>query len=78
LTKKFTRTPQFYGFYSLIIILGAGVVFPQFPLLSLSFTSRRSSEERSALCPYFFMLLLINDKKVMMEVYQRPIFNSIA
>ena len=39
--KKFVEAPQFYGFYSLIIFLGAGIIlYPNFPLIPIMYFSQ--------------------------------------
>src|SRR4030042_374692 len=39
--KKLVEAPQFYGFYSLIIFLGAGIVlYPNFPLIPIMYFSQ--------------------------------------
>ncbi len=78
LDKKFAEAPQFYGFYSLIIFLGAGVIlYPNFPLIPIMYFSQVLN---GMVLPFvlFFMLLLINDKKLMAEHTNGPIFNTIA
>jgi NRAMP (natural resistance-associated macrophage protein)-like metal ion transporter len=76
--KKFVEAPQFYGFYSLIIFLGAGIVlYPNFPLIPIMYFSQVIN---GMVLPFIliFMLLLINDKKLMGEHTNGPIFNGIA
>ena len=76
--KKFVEAPQFYGFYSLIIFLGAGVIlYPNFPLIPIMYFSQVIN---GMVLPVvlIFMLLLINDKKLMMGYRNGPIFNIIA
>jgi Mn2+/Fe2+ NRAMP family transporter len=76
--KKFVEAPQFYGFYSLIIFLGAGIIlFPNFPLIPIMYFSQVLN---GMVLPFvlIFMLLLINDKKLMMNHTNGPIFNVIA
>jgi Mn2+/Fe2+ NRAMP family transporter len=76
--KKFVEAPQFYGFYSIIIILGAGtILFPNFPLIPIMYFSQVLN---GMVLPFIliFMLLLINDKKIMAEHANGPIFNTIA
>ncbi len=78
LDKKFVEAPQFYGFYSLIIFLGAGIIlYPNFPLIPIMYFSQVIN---GMVLPFvlIFMLLLINDKKLMMEYVNGPIFNTIA
>ena len=76
--KKFVEAPQFYGFYSLIIFLGAGIIlFPNFPLIPIMYFSQVLN---GMVLPFvlIFMLLLINDKKLMMNYTNGPVFNVIA
>ncbi len=78
LDKKFVEAPQFYGFYSLIIFLGAGIIlYPNFPLIPIMYFSQVLN---GMVLPFvlIFMLLLINDKKIMMDHTNGPIFNAVA
>jgi Mn2+/Fe2+ NRAMP family transporter len=76
--KKFVDAPQFYGFYSFIIFLGAGIIlYPNFPLIPIMYFSQVIN---GMVLPVvlIFILLLINDKKLMMGYTNGPIFNTIA
>ncbi len=76
--KKFVEAPQFYGIYSLMIFLGAGVIlYPEIPLISIMYFSQVIN---GMVLPFvlIFMLLLINDKKLMMNHTNGPLFNFIA
>ncbi|NWG02032.1 MAG: Nramp family divalent metal transporter [Syntrophaceae bacterium] len=76
--KKFAEAPQFYGFYSMMIFLGAGIIlYPNFPLIPIMYFSQVVN---GMVLPFvlIFMLLLINDKKLMMHYTNGPIFNIIA
>jgi NRAMP (natural resistance-associated macrophage protein)-like metal ion transporter len=76
--KKFAEAPQFYGFYSVIIFLGAGIIlYPNVPLIPIMYFSQVIN---GMVLPFvlILMLLLINDKKVMMDHTNGPIFNTIA
>ena len=76
--KKFVEAPQFYGFYSLMIFLGAGIIlYPNLPLIPIMYFSQVIN---GMVLPFvlIFMLLLINDKKLMMGYTNGPIFNIIA
>jgi Mn2+/Fe2+ NRAMP family transporter len=76
--KKFVEAPQFYGFYSLIIFLGAGIVlYPNFPLIPIMYFSQVIN---GMVLPFIliFMLLLINDKKLMGDHTNGPLFNVIT
>ena len=78
LDKKFVEAPQFYGFYSLMIFLGAGIIlYPNVPLIPIMYFSQVVN---GMVLPFvlIFMLLLINDKKLMMNYTNGPIFNVIA
>lgn len=76
--KKFVEAPQFYGFYSIIIFLGAGIIlYPNFPLIPIMYFSQVLN---GMVLPFIliFMLLLINDKKIMANHTNGPVFNAIA
>jgi NRAMP (natural resistance-associated macrophage protein)-like metal ion transporter len=76
--KKFVEAPQFYGFYSVIIFLGAGIIlYPNVPLIPIMYFSQVIN---GMVLPFvlILMLLLINDKKVMMDHTNGPVFNTIA
>lgn len=76
--KKFVEAPQFYGIYSLMILLGAGIVlYPNFPLIPIMYLSQVVN---GIVLPFvlIFMLLLINDKKLMMNHTNGPVFNIIS
>jgi NRAMP (natural resistance-associated macrophage protein)-like metal ion transporter len=78
LNHKFTGAPQFYGLYSLMIFLGAGIILlPHVPLISIMFYSQVFN---GVLLPFvlIFMLLLINDRKVMGDYTNGPVMNIIA
>ena len=76
--KKFVEAPQFYGIYSLIILLGAGIIlYPDLPLIGIMYISQVIN---GIVLPFIliFILLLINDKRLMMQYTNGPIFNTIA
>jgi NRAMP (natural resistance-associated macrophage protein)-like metal ion transporter len=76
--KKFEEAPQFYGFYSLMIFLGAGIIlYPDLPLIRIMYFSQVIN---GMVLPFvlIFMLLLINDRKLMGELTNGPLFNVIA
>ena len=76
--KKFAEAPQFYGFYSLIIFLGAGIIlYPDLPLIPIMYVSQVIN---GMVLPVVlvFMLLLINDKRLMMNHTNGPIFNGVT
>lgn len=76
--KKFAEAPQFYGIYSLMIFLGAGLIlYPNIPLIPIMYLSQVIN---GMVLPFvlIFMLLLINDRKLMGDHTNGPIFNTIA
>lgn len=76
--KKFVEAPQFYGIYSLIIFIGAGIIlYPDMPLIPIMYFSQVVN---GIVLPFIliFILLLINDKKLMMQHTNGPVFNVIA
>jgi NRAMP (natural resistance-associated macrophage protein)-like metal ion transporter len=78
LNRKFAEAPQFYGLYSLMIFLGAGVIlFPDFPLISIMFYSQVIN---GMLLPFIliFMLILVNDRKIMGNYANGWILNLIS
>ncbi|PJB39108.1 MAG: Mn transporter, partial [Deltaproteobacteria bacterium CG_4_9_14_3_um_filter_44_9] len=78
INKKFAEAPQFYGVYSLLIFLGAGIIlYPNVPLIPIMYFSQVIN---GMALPFvlIFMLLLINDKKLMMGYTNGHVFNAIA
>lgn len=78
LNSKFTEAPQFYGLYSLMIFLGAGIILlPGIPLISIMFYSQVIN---GIMLPFvlIFMLLLINDKRVMGDYVNGRMMNIIS
>jgi NRAMP (natural resistance-associated macrophage protein)-like metal ion transporter len=78
LNLKFVEAPQFYGLYSLMVFLGAGIILlPDMPLISIMFYSQVIN---GALLPVvlIFMLLLINDRKIMGQYTNGPIMNIVS
>jgi len=78
LNHRFMGAPQFYGLYSLMIFLGAGIILmPDIPLISIMFYSQVIN---GMLLPFvlIFMLLLINDRQIMGEYTNGPVMNIIA
>jgi NRAMP (natural resistance-associated macrophage protein)-like metal ion transporter len=76
--KKFVEAPQFYGFYSLMIFAGAGLIlYPDLPLIPIMYLSQVIN---GMVLPFIliFMLLLINDRKIMMGHTNGPLFNFIG
>jgi len=76
--KKFIEAPQFYGVYSLMILIGAGVILlPNIPLIKIMLFSQVLNGMVLPLI-LIFMLILINDKRLMGHYTNGPIFNAIA
>ena len=75
---KFTEAPQFYGLYSFMIILGAVIIMlPGIPLIPVMFYSQVIN---GIVLPFIliFMLLLINDKRIMGEHTNGPLMNILT
>jgi NRAMP (natural resistance-associated macrophage protein)-like metal ion transporter len=78
LNRKFLEAPQFYGLYSLMVFLGAGIILlPDMPLITIMYYSQVIN---GAILPIIlvFMLLLINDKKIMGEHRNSLLMNIIS
>jgi len=78
LDKKFHEAPVFYWLYTLIIVVGAGVLLiPRFPLAHIMVLSQVVN---GIVLPFvlIFMLLLINDKELMGGHVNTRGFNVIA
>ena len=76
--KKFVEAPEFYGFYSLMIFMGAGLIlYPDIPLIPIMYVSQVIN---GVVLPFIlvFMLILVNDKKIMMGHTNGPILNFVA
>jgi Mn2+/Fe2+ NRAMP family transporter len=76
--KKFSEAPQFYGLYSLLIFLGAAIVLiPGIPLFPVMYISQVVN---GLVLPVILvvMLLLINNKKLMGEYTNGPVYNWIS
>ena len=78
LDKKFHEAPVFYWLYTLIIVVGAGVLLvPRFPLAHIMVLSQVVN---GILLPFvlIFMLLLINDRELMGTHVNSRGFNAVA
>jgi len=78
LNTKFVEAPQFYGLYSLMIFLGAGfILLPNVPLIAIMYYSQVIN---GILLPFIliFMLLLINDKRIMGKYVNGRLMNIIS
>ena len=76
--KRFEEAPVFYWLYTLLIVVGAGVILlPHFPLVRLILVSQILN---GALLPVIliFMLLLVNRTDLLGKWTNSRIFNTIA
>lgn len=76
--RNFSDAPQFFGLYTILIILGGGLILlPGAPLLQIMYLSQVVN---CILLPFIliFMLLLINKKKLMGEYTNGKTFNIFA
>jgi Mn2+/Fe2+ NRAMP family transporter len=76
--RKFVEAPEFYGFYSLMIFLGAGIILlPDMPLIGIMYVSQVVN---GIVLPFvlIFILLLVNDRTLMREHTNGPVFNIVA
>ncbi|MFA5255304.1 MAG: Nramp family divalent metal transporter [Candidatus Omnitrophota bacterium] len=76
--KRMKEAPQFYFLFTALIVLGAGVImFPQINLVSVMLLSQAAN---AVFLPFvlIFMLLLINDKRLMGQYRNSKFFNIIA
>jgi Mn2+/Fe2+ NRAMP family transporter len=76
--KRFSEAPIFYWLYTLLIVFGAGfVLIPRMPLLKVILFSQVAN---GVLLPFvlFYMLKLINRKRIMQEYTNRTWQNAVA
>lgn len=76
--KDFEQAPQFFWLFSIIIAISACLILiPKAPLLTIMFLSQVVN---GTVLPFvlIFMLKLINDRKLMGEYVNGPVFNMIA
>ena len=76
--KDFRKAPQFFWLFTAIIILSAAfILIPNAPLIMIMFVSQVVN---GAVLPFvlIFMLILINDGKLMGKYTNGPFFNTIA
>jgi len=76
--KDFREAPQFFWLFTLIIAVSAGVIlWPDAPLIAIMYISQVVN---GAVLPFvlIFMLRLINDKRLMGDYVNGPVFNAIA
>ncbi|MGB9629847.1 MAG: NRAMP family divalent metal transporter [Thermodesulfobacteriota bacterium] len=76
--RKFIEAPQFYAVYSFMIFIGAGVILiPAIPLIKIMYLSQVLNGIMLPLV-LIFMLILINDKKLMGHYTNGRFFNGVA
>lgn len=76
--KRLSEAPQFFGLYTAMIVIGAGVVLmPNFPLLKVMYFSQVGN---GILLPFIliFMLKLINNRDIMGEYTNSRWLNIVA
>jgi len=76
--KDFRSAPQFFWLFTVIITLSAAIIlFPNAPLITIMFISQVVN---GAVLPFvlLFMLILINDRHIMGDYRNGPLFNIIA
>ena len=76
--RKFSEAPQFYGLYTMLIIFGSGIVLlPRIPLFPVMYISQVIN---GLVLPIIlvFMILLINNKKLMGRHTNGRIYNVIS
>jgi Mn2+/Fe2+ NRAMP family transporter len=78
LDKRFDEAPAFYWLYTVLIVLGAGVVLvPRFPLFRVMVLSQVAN---GVLLPFvlIFVLLLINDRELMGKYINSRWYNVVS
>jgi Mn2+/Fe2+ NRAMP family transporter len=76
--RRFKEAPQFYSLYTVIIALGAAVILlPRVPLIQIMLVSQVTN---GLLLPFvlIFMLLLVNNKRLMGEHTNSRLYNIFA
>ena len=76
--KDFRKAPQFFWLFTVIIVLSAALIlFPNAPLITIMFLSQVLN---GIMLPFvlIFMLILINNKRLMGRYRNGPVFNVIA
>jgi Mn2+/Fe2+ NRAMP family transporter len=76
--KRLKEAPQLYFLFTALIVLGAGVIM--FPRINLVAVMLLSQAANAVFLPFvlIFMLLLINDKRLMGQYRNSKFFNIIA
>jgi Mn2+/Fe2+ NRAMP family transporter len=76
--KRFKEAPEFYWLFTLLVVLGAGVIlWPNFPLVKMILGSQVLN---GVLLPVIliYMVMLINKKSLMKEWTNSHIYNAVA
>ncbi len=76
--KRLKEAPEFYFLFTVLIVIGAGVImFPQINLVKVMLLSQVAN---SVFLPFVlvFMLILINDKRLMGQYRNSKFFNVVA
>jgi len=76
--KKFSEAPQFYGLYTMLILFGGGIILlPKIPLFPVMYVSQVLN---GVVLPVLlvFMILLINNKKLMGEHVNGRVYNAVS
>ncbi len=76
--KRFHEAPEFYWLYTLLVVLGGGVIlWPNFPLVK---TILASQVLNGVLLPFvlIYMVILINKKGLMKEWTNSAAYNAVA
>jgi NRAMP (natural resistance-associated macrophage protein)-like metal ion transporter len=76
--KDFKQAPQFFWLFTVIIVISALIIlFPNAPLITIMYISQVVN---GAVLPFvlIFMLLLINNRRLMGKYVNGPAFNGIA
>jgi Mn2+/Fe2+ NRAMP family transporter len=76
--RRFREAPIFYWLFTLLIVIGGGVVmWPKFPLVKMILFSQVLN---GALLPFvlIFMILLINKQKLLHEWTNSRFYNFVA
>jgi Mn2+/Fe2+ NRAMP family transporter len=76
--KRFSEAPQFYGLYTVLVFAGAGLILlPRIPLFRVMLVSQVVN---GLVLPVVlvFMLLLINNRKLMGNYRNGKVFNAVS
>ncbi len=78
LDKRLKDAPQFYFLFTALIIVGAGIIM--FPKINLIMVMLLSQAANSVFLPFVlvFMLILINDKRLMGRFRNSTFFNIVS